>query len=526
MRYRETVRVLMAMVSLSAYCIVALHTSLSPEEARAEPLTGIEPSKPFPPLQPSVLAKPLPAEELSTLNTIARKAIQKSPIQSKTVVGIHHARLDPSVVKQVLKSSPANSAPKVNIELPNKQSAVIVTDSLEPAQKSVMWKGHVEGAPGSRVRFIVNANMEAIIGSIEKGRFIYELRPAPSNTNVLEILAIDPSGFPPEHGSLRPPPASLSAPLRMLDDQGSRPLKFLTAGTGSSTPVPVIDVMILYTQAAADLDRNGIGAMACLAVEDLKEALTNSGIQATARLVHHGIADSFTETSDNLNDLRDAGNTDGNDIFKLRDDHKADVVSLWVSEANGSNCGMSPGLDANLIPRANLAFSVVVRRCALGNRSFVHEVGHILQANHDRYTEEAGNKPDSNYGYVKADKDWMTVMSYHRPDCPLKDIVDINGITQQRHACTRRLYWSNPTVLDPVTGDFMGRPEGFSIPPNACTDNQQQPPINCDGPADNARVLNNTVATVAGFLTGGTLGNVSCGTDGSPPATPKGLIFQ
>ncbi|NOS82220.1 MAG: hypothetical protein HOP32_11635 [Nitrospira sp.] len=536
MRYRETSRVVMVMVYLSALCTAALHSSLSPEEGRAQPTTEIESSIPLLPLQPPALVKPLPTEELSKLNAIARKAIEKSPIQSKTVVGIHHALLDSSVVQQVLKSNPTNSAPKVIIELPNKQSAVIVTDSLQAAQDSVLWKGHVENPPGNRVRFIVNAKNNAINGSIEKGRFIYEIRPSPSNTNVLEILAIDPSGFPPEHGgflpdhgSLRPPPASVSSVVGVREDRVTGPL-ILTAG---SSP-PVIDVMILYTTDARNQDPNGIGAMACLAVEDLKEALTNSGVQATARLVHHGIAGTFTEASDrnidsNLESLRTAGNTLGYDIFLLRNAHAADVVSLWVSDANGTDCGMSPGLDVNKTPKDFLAFSVVKRECARSNRSFVHEVGHILQANHDRYQEEAGNILDYNYGYVKPDKGWMTVMSYHRPDCPLEDILDsggnpvfVDGVKQQRHACNRRLNWSNPLVSDLGTGDSMGRPQGTST--NDCTNNRQQPPINCDGPADNARVLNSTVATVAGFRTGGSLGNVLCvPPDVIAPKPPIGL---
>lgn len=519
MRCQETARIAIAAGYLTTLCTAALYTSLSPEEGRAEPPTGIERSRALPPLQPSVLVKPLPPEELSKFNTIARKAIQKSPIQSKTVIGIHHALLDRSVVQQVLKSSPANSAPKVIIELPNNQSAVIITDSLKPAQDSVLWNGHVEGAPGSRVRFIVNPETNLINGSIEKGRFIYEIRPAPSNTNLLEILAIDPSGFPPEHRSLRAPEASVSSPLRMLvNDRGSGPLEFLTAD-GGTRRTPVIDVMILYTKAAANQDPNGIGAMACLVVEDLKEAFTNSGIQATARLVHRGIAGSFQEASDgsidsNLESLRVAGNTIGNEIHDLREAHAADVVSLLVSDAHGSDCGLSPGLGT---PFANAAFSVVVRRCALSDRSFVHEVGHILMANHDRYQEEAGNKTDFNYGYVKADKGWMTVMSYHRRDCPLEDILDINGdpvfvngIKQQRHVCNRRLHWSNPMVSDPVTGDRMGQPKNLPIPPNACMDNTQPFPNNCDGPADNASILNGTVIPVAAFRTGGSLGNVSC----------------
>ena len=169
MRCQETARGLIATVYLSALCTAALYNYLSPEEGQAEPTTEIESSMPLLPLQLPALVKLLPAEELSKLNTIARKAIEKSPIQSKTVVGIHHALLNPSVVQQVLNSSPAKSAPKVIIELPNKQSAVIVTDSLEPGQGSVMWKGHVEGAPGSRVRFILAAKTNTIRGSIEKG---------------------------------------------------------------------------------------------------------------------------------------------------------------------------------------------------------------------------------------------------------------------------------------------------------------------------------------------------------------------
>lgn len=544
LRSRETVRVMLATVYLSTFSTVVLHTYLSTETAWAQPTTGIESPTLLSPLQPLALAKWLSEEDLNRLNTIALEAIQKSPIQSKTVAGIHHARLDPLVVQQVLKSNPANSAPNVFIELPNRRSAVIATDSLQPAQDSVMWKGHVEGVPGSRVRFIVNPTTNAIYGSVEKGRFIYEIRPSPNDTSVIEILAIDPSGFPPEHGALIQKAAGMSSMLRMLEDRVSGPLE-LTAGGGP----PVIDVMILYTEVARDQDPNGIAAMACQAVEDLKESFTNSRIHATARLVHHGTVD-FTEDAnrsinENLNTLRDNGNTAGNDIFEFRKDHAADVVSLWVSDASGTDCGMSPGLDVNRTPRENLAFSVVVRKCAQSNRSFVHEIGHVLQANHDRYVEQARNKPDYNYGYVKADGGWMTVMSYHRPDCPLEDILDKsgdpvieNGIKKQRHACNRLLHWSNPSVTDPVWGDPMGRPQGFPIPANACTDDgqtqwdkfqQQNPVINCDGPADNARVLNSTVTTVANFRTGGSLGNVSCVSNNMPnppPAAPTNLRTQ
>jgi len=561
MRYRKTPRVVMAMAYLSALCMAALHMYLSPEEGRAQLSTGIESSTQSPPLHPLALVTPLPHNDLSKLKALARTAIEKSPIQSKTVVGIHHALLNPSVVQQVLTSGPDSPAPKIIIELPNKQSAVILTDRLEPARDSVMWGGHVEGAPGSRVLFIVNAKTNAIRGSIEKGRFIYEIRPAPSDINILEILAIDPSGFPPEHGSLKRQDANLSSPLSKLEDRRSWPLgeflklnfsklkipdflkwNFVTSkdSTSLEDSTPVIDVMILYTQAAADQDPNGMGAMACLAVEDLKESFTNSGIQATARLVYHGIAHDFTEAAsreinDNLDALRMAGTTPSNNMSLLREQYKADVVSLWVSDATGEDCGMSPTLVATQIPEDKLAFSVVVRRCATSNRSFVHEIGHILQANHDRYQEEAGLKSDLNYGYVKADKGWMTVMSYHRRDCPLQDSLDINGdpivengVRQQRPACNRRLHWSNPAVHDPETGDPMGRPEGTSLPPentspsDYCNNNEQEPPIDCDGPADNASILKNTVIPVAAFRTGNTQGDV-CGLDEVPPQIPTGL---
>lgn len=540
LRSRETARVVLATVYLSTFSTAVPHTYLSTETAWAQPTTGIESPTPLPPLQLPALANSLQAGELNRLRIIALEAIQKSPIQSNTVVGIHHVRLNPFVVQQVLKSNPANSAPKVfielpNMELPNMRSAVIVTDSLQPAQDSVMWKGHIDGVPGSRVRFIVNPTTSAIYGSVEMGRFIYEIRPSPSDTSVMEILAIDPSGFPPEHGALIRQAAGMSSVLRMLDDRMKGPLE-LTAGGGP----PVIDVMILYTKAARDQDPNGIAAMACQAVEDLKDAFANSGIQATARLVHHGVVGSFVEPSKdietNLDSLLYAGTSNGNEIYNLRNTHAADVVSLWVSDADGQYCGLSPSLGNT--PLNNAAFSVVVRRCARDNKSFIHEVGHILLADHDRFYAQAGDNPTTpnptkaNYGYVKADKDWMTVMSYDRADCPVKTVMMVTGAVLQKPSCNRRLSWSNPLKLDEISGDHMGQPSTATRVD--CNDRYQAPPIDCQGPADNATVLNNWVGMVAAFrpLEGGpvgTLGNTSCVNtpvptpDTAPPLAPQGL---
>jgi hypothetical protein len=106
----------------------------------------------------------------------------------------------------------------------------------------------------------------------------------------------------------------------------------------------------------------------------------------------------------------------------------------------------------------NNAFTVTARSCAVGNLSFAHELGHNMGSQHN---PENGSGPTFPYGFGHyVNGSYRTVMSYVDP-CP--------------SGCTRVAYFSNPNVI------FNGAATGIN---NA---------------RDNARSINNTADTIAGY---------------------------
>ncbi len=108
---------------------------------------------------------------------------------------------------------------------------------------------------------------------------------------------------------------------------------------------------------------------------------------------------------------------------------------------------------------ATSAFAAAHYTCITGYYSFGHEVGHLQGARHDRYVDSSTSPYPYGHGFIPASKSWRTIMAYG------------NNCSN----CTRIQYWSNP--LKTYGGVAMG---------TAAYE-------------DNARVLNETRGTVAGF---------------------------
>jgi hypothetical protein len=107
---------------------------------------------------------------------------------------------------------------------------------------------------------------------------------------------------------------------------------------------------------------------------------------------------------------------------------------------------------------ANTAYAAVHYNCAVDNYSFAHELGHLQGARHDPAMDSDTRPFAFGHGHVNG-MSWRTVMAYP---------TACNG-------CPRLQYWSNPGVLN------GGVPMGTAAVSN------------------NARVLNQTRATIAGF---------------------------
>jgi hypothetical protein len=394
------------------------------------------------------------------------------------------------------------------------------TDLKKKDNDSVTWIGKVVGDSLSSVIFIVDKKTNLLSGEIRTEGIIYEVTTSKGAQilNTIKIITVDPSLFPSEHG----PQGTLQLSLGLGPP--------LTLSPDPNHP-PVINVMILYSpEAVAWLESNelDISAQVCIAIEHMQDHFDNNGLQVTANLVHHGqmeITQNPNLGSFLINTLLPRGTAVGDPIYEWRKLYAADIVSFWVSEGNLS-CGNSYPLYPPDVNKESSAFSVVVAGCATENDSFVHEAGHLFGGNHDRYAEFLLNanvmkNSNGNFGYIKPDKNWKTVMAYDNLACPLRTITDITGQTHTGNYCVRYKYWSDPTKT--LGGDQMGNPDTTTLGVT-CT------PLTCQGPADNASILQTSLPTVSKFRPrpgdpAGSVGNISC-VNTLPPAAPTNLTVK
>ena len=241
----------------------------------------------------------------------------------------------------------------------------------------------------------------------------------------------------------------------------------------SAHDVPVdsgrlIDVMIVWTP-AAEAAAGGLAAMQSLAQASIDSAngiYLNSGIAQRLRLVHRQQV-AYAERSNcsggnafdcGLDDI--TGNGDGymDTVHTLRNTHGADIVALLISDA--TYCGLAWFLSTTAGDPSH-AFSVTDHGCAVGNKSFAHELGHNMGADHD--PANAFSAPAAypyNRGYVKTGSpQWRTVMAYAGP-CG---------------GCPRIAHMSNPKDL------YAGGVTGSA------------------GTSNNAHVLNKTAKAIANY---------------------------
>jgi hypothetical protein len=256
----------------------------------------------------------------------------------------------------------------------------------------------------------------------------------------------------------------------------------------------IIDVLVLYTPAArsAQGGATAIRNLINLAVAEANQSYANSGIAPRLSLVYAGETNYTESTSMNTDLTRLQNASDGyfNEVQALRDQYKADLVSVIVN--SGMYCGIAYHMAQVGAAFREYAYSVVSRSCATGYYSFAHELGHNLGARHDWFVDSGVTPNSYSHGYVDAAARWRTIMAYD------------NDCTSRGFNCTRLPYWSNPGVM------YGGRPTGILSGTNATCrlSDLYHPP--CD--ADDHRTLNETAYTVANFRVR---------SSSTPPPTPR-----
>ncbi len=364
-----------------------------------------------------------------------------------------------------------------------------IRDAVRPTHtgRGYIWTGHVQGAPQGLDHVTIVVENGVMVANVRAGPAAYQVRYVGDGVYVVQQVDTQlpirdehllPAGRVTGRAALLARAAPRSLGLARPVEQAAAPLR--------------VDLLVAYTTNAMN-EAGGTSAMLAkinLAVTEANRVYTNTGINQVLNLhgtIEVGYAAQYPQQNGSFQaDLRCVTGTYYNgtgDVFDpsatclrnvrdLRDQLGADVVSFWLEGAltQGQQvCGIayvwpSGFTGANM---AIYAHSVVKASCANDPYyAFVHELGHIMAANHDRTTDANVSNPLFPYAfdYIVGSSSagpFRTVMAYPGPcsNCPIVP------------------YFSNPDII------LNGQPIG-----NATT-------------ADNRRTLNQTNVQVAAFRT-------------------------
>lgn len=296
-------------------------------------------------------------------------------------------------------SGPEGVARRLDLNLlPNARWSAERTRLSWQAPGRFTWVGRIGDDP-----VVISVNDGAMHGSVQSEGRVFEIETLPGGTQ--RVIEQDPALYDEAGGCETAEEAPAAAPL--------------PAPAGA--PDPVIDVMILYDAAVASRTADMQVYLASL-IEMSNESYRISKIPQAIRLVHSRQVNSGVTGSHNSWLGRDTL------VASLRDRYGADLVAMLI-ESGISYCGVASG-----------AYTTTKRSCAVGNKTFTHELGHNMGAGHawEQFTSHNGFA----YGYINHVKSWRTVMSY--AECS-------NG-----GRCTRILNFSNPDAL------YNGDPTGIA----------------------------------------------------------------
>lgn len=351
------------------------------------------------------------------------------------------------------------------ISLPNNKRLNYSKKGVETRNSAnFTWFGKLADNNGNATLVIRDGN---ITGTIKENGGFYRIEPL--GNGIHAVIEVDESRFPPDHpptfknkerqGSAAPP--STTHDTRPIATPAPLSIKELQDSTAPAAATPVgIDVLVAYTPASRKAVPS-IEDLIQLAVDEANESYLNSGVNIKLKPVavfELSYIEAGKDYETILNDFAANG-----EVNRRRDTSGADLAVMIIDQT--AYCGLAKTIMAE----ASNAFAVVYYNCAAGNYSFAHELGHLQGARHDPDNDPAPTPFPDGHGFRQPAAGWRTIMA-----------PTWGGLSRVQ-------YWSNPEIT--YGNHAMGT-----------TDK-----------SNNARVLNSTAGTVAGFRTP------------QPPASPSSL---
>jgi hypothetical protein len=322
----------------------------------------------------------------------------------------------------------AISGPSISITAFGKSFALreMYTNKRGPGDYS--WFGRSDDGYGSAV-FVVNGEMVTAHMTLDFAS--YSLMPLGEGLHVM--MAINESAFPhDENDEVYEELLKTAGPPRLDHvDYDNDPAE---AAQPKAINNCSIRYLIAYTTAVGNAlaDVHGF-IQSCIDNHNLIN-LNSTGehnveLARSVQVAYNEVGGNFTT------DLaRFQGTADGfmDNIHALRTLYDADVCQLIVNFGDG--CGRADAIGASY----SSAFAVTERSCAVSNKSFTHETGHLYGARHDPFVDNSNSPFAYGHGFVKtagtASQRWRTVMSY------------VDHCESLGAACPRLERWSNPDI--------------------------------------------------------------------------------
>ena len=310
------------------------------------------------------------------------------------------------------------------------------------------WTGGLVGEVGTFTAATVDGVAHISIASAEHGAFEVS-SDRDGRYEVVEVpdpVAVGDDAVEPEHHG-----------EEAHDRDGRAPARADAAEPAAGDAPSVVDVAIVYPASLpAQVGDAAMQAQFALGITQTNQALAASGVPTQVRLVgsRQVAAAQSPSLLTNYHALAKPGDGVFDEAQALREETHADLVSLWLGGAypSGSSCGLGSlgGIQPQYDPERSAWTVVWADRCATGNLTFAHELGHNLSAQHDAGASEtpSDGKPYAR-GYVDITARTLTIMAYP------------TQCTAAGFSCTRLTNFSNPAVA------VNGRPTGTAAANNA-----------------------------------------------------------